>query len=92
MQRTINVAELKNRLCECLETVERGDEIVICKRNVPVARLTALPARRNRTRLGFDVGQVRWQGAVCAHAVGFAPGLGASTERAPDTAPVARSA
>jgi prevent-host-death family protein len=91
MRRVINVAELKNRLCECLDTVERGDELVICKRNVPVARLTALPARRNRTRLGFDAQRVRWSGDVCAAATGAVLPL-TEPKTAPEVPAPARSA
>ena len=59
MYKTINVADLKNRLSEHLEAVEAGQELVICRRNVPIARLTAMPVRRNTTQLGFDAGKIQ---------------------------------
>lgn len=57
--RAVNVADLKNRLSEYLDAVERGSEITICRRNIPFAKITAIPLRRNRTRLGFDRGKIR---------------------------------
>lgn len=69
MYKTINVAELKNRLSENLEAVERGQDLVICRRNVPIARLTAMPLRRNSTKLGFDTGRVQLLGEVTGPAL-----------------------
>jgi prevent-host-death family protein len=52
-----NIAELKNRLSEFLALVEKGEEIEIRKRNVPIARIVPLPPkRRNRTQLGSGIG------------------------------------
>ncbi|WP_226921439.1 type II toxin-antitoxin system Phd/YefM family antitoxin [Georgenia subflava] len=45
---TVNVQEAKTRLSELLGRVERGEEIVIARAGVPVARLAAVapvPAR-----------------------------------------------
>ena len=36
---TINVHEAKARLSELLDLLERGETIIICRRNVPVAEL-----------------------------------------------------
>lgn len=48
----VNVHEAKTRLSELLARVERGDEIVIARGGIPVARLVAYdpPAERE---LGF---------------------------------------
>lgn len=62
MSRAINVADLKNHLSEHLDAVEKGEEIVICRRNVPFARITRMPPRRNRTKLGFDRGRIEIRG------------------------------
>lgn len=59
MYKAVNVADLKNRLSQHLDEVEQGGELVICRRNVPIARLTAMPLRRNLTQLGFDAGNVQ---------------------------------
>jgi prevent-host-death family protein len=69
MYKTINVADLKNRLSENLEAVERGQELVICRRNIPIARVTAMPLRRNTTKLGFDAARVQLRGDVTGPAV-----------------------
>lgn len=68
MYRPINVADLKNRLSEHLESVEAGEELVICRRNIPIARLTGMPVRRNATQLGFDVGRIQLLGDVTSPA------------------------
>ncbi len=59
MQR-INVDEAKERLSHYLERVERGEVFIICRSNVPVAELRALPPIRTAPRkLGRHKGQVR---------------------------------
>ncbi len=40
--RSVNVATLKNRLSSYLRAVRRGEEILICDRNVPIARIVPL--------------------------------------------------
>ncbi len=55
-----NIAEFKNHLSEYLNQVQSGEEIQICKRNVPVARLMPIPqGRRNRTVLGCGKGSAK---------------------------------
>ena len=41
----VNVAEAKAHLSRYLESVERGETVVLCRRNVPVAEIRALPKR-----------------------------------------------
>jgi prevent-host-death family protein len=69
MSRAVNVADLKNHLSEHLDAVEKGEEIVICRRNVPFARIVGMPARRNRTKLGFDRGRIQIRGDVTGPAL-----------------------
>ncbi|MEW6278006.1 MAG: type II toxin-antitoxin system Phd/YefM family antitoxin [Candidatus Eremiobacterota bacterium] len=46
---TVNVHEAKTRLSQLLAQVEAGEEIVIARAGVPVARLVAvLPEKRKR--------------------------------------------
>jgi prevent-host-death family protein len=59
MTHQVNIAELKNRLSEYLEKVEQGDDIVICKRNVPVAKVEGIPTKENRSLPGWDRGRIR---------------------------------
>jgi len=54
MTHTVNVAVLKNNLSEFLGKVQSGDSILVCSRNKPVARITPLASRPNRSTQGFD--------------------------------------
>ena len=55
--KVVNVAEFKSRLSEYLAAVQNGEELEIRKRNVPLARVVPIPARRrNRTVLGSGRG------------------------------------
>ena len=57
---TTNIAELRNNLSGVLRRVERGEEVIIAKRNVPFAAIVPLPrAGGNRTRLGCLAGSVQ---------------------------------
>ena len=42
--KTVNIAELKNRLSSYLNEVRAGEEIVVRDREVPIARIIPLPA------------------------------------------------
>jgi antitoxin (DNA-binding transcriptional repressor) of toxin-antitoxin stability system len=53
----INIAEAKARLSYYLETVESGETIVLCRRNVPIAEIRPLPRRPREPRpVGIDRG------------------------------------
>jgi prevent-host-death family protein len=69
MFKAVNVADLKNHLSEHLDAVEKGEEIVISRRNIPFARITAMPLRRNRTKLGFDRGRIKIKGDITGPAI-----------------------
>jgi antitoxin (DNA-binding transcriptional repressor) of toxin-antitoxin stability system len=59
---TANVAELKSHFSRYLNLVENGESVQICKRNVAVAQIVPLAAKKkNKTRL--DCGQ----GTVVVH-------------------------
>jgi prevent-host-death family protein len=45
---TVNVHEAKSTLSQLLVQVEQGEDIVIARNGVPVARLTAVPRRIRR--------------------------------------------
>src|SRR5262245_3956478 len=56
----VNVFEAKAKLSEYLDQVERGEHVVICRRNHPVAELVPVAATRTTPRpigraLGFVV-------------------------------------
>lgn len=53
----INIAEAKNHLSNYLERVERGETIVLCRRNVPVAEIRPIAKRLQEPRpVGIDRG------------------------------------
>lgn len=63
--KTANVAELKKHLSSYLEMVERGEEVCICRRNVPIARLVSIDVPvPNRTVLGCGEGTVTYHADV----------------------------
>ena len=54
-----NVHEAKTNLSQLLKQAERGEDVVIMRDGVPVAKLVRCRAtRRRRNRLGFAAGQV----------------------------------
>lgn len=46
----VNIYEVKARLSEYLDLVERGERVLICRRNTPVAELRAVAAVRTEPR------------------------------------------
>jgi prevent-host-death family protein len=66
MNKTVNVAEFKNRFSELLALVENGDEVIVCRRNVPLARVEPIrkPAARRAQHsvVGCMKGTVRIHG------------------------------
>jgi len=46
----VNIADVKARLSEYLESVSQGETVVICRHNRPVAELRAIEARRTGSR------------------------------------------
>ncbi len=53
----VNIAEAKARLSSVLESVQRGETVVLCRRNVPIAEIRALPGLPAGERpVGIDRG------------------------------------
>ncbi|MFZ5569449.1 MAG: hypothetical protein ACOZF0_03535 [Thermodesulfobacteriota bacterium] len=50
----VNIAKFKDNISQMLLLVEKGQEIAICKRNVPIANLVPIERKNisNRTQLG----------------------------------------
>jgi len=46
----LNVHEAKTHLSRYLERVLQGEVILLCRRNVPIAEIRALPSKRTRKR------------------------------------------
>jgi prevent-host-death family protein len=56
----VNVHEAKAHLSRYLDRVARGETVVICRRNVPVAELRAVAGARSEPRqLGLALGSAR---------------------------------
>ena len=55
----VNIADAKAHFSRYLESVENGETVLVCRRNVPVAELRPVPKRPARTRpVGIDRGMV----------------------------------
>ena len=51
----VNLADAKARLSQYLASVERGETVILCRRNVPVAEIRALPKPLTQSRpVGTD--------------------------------------
>jgi prevent-host-death family protein len=46
----VNIAEMKAKLSEFVDAVGRGEQVIICKHNRPVAELRAIEATRTAPR------------------------------------------
>jgi len=56
----LNIHEAKTHLSKYLPNLERGETILLCKRNVPVAEIRPVPHRPMKKRpIGLDKGLVR---------------------------------
>ena len=53
-----NMHEAKTQLSRIIERVERGEEIIIDRAGVPVAKVVPLVRRVNRTAVGSLAGQL----------------------------------
>lgn len=55
----VNIFEAKAKLSEYLEAVARGERVMICKRNRPIAELRAVDAAPAARQLGAAAGAVK---------------------------------
>lgn len=57
----VNVQEAKTHLSKYLDEVEKGEVVVVCRHNKPIAELRAIqPAVRPSRPLGLYKGQISW--------------------------------
>lgn len=60
VMKTANIAEFKMSLSRFIADVERGEEVEIRRRNLPIARVVPIPSsKRNETKLGAGAATVR---------------------------------
>ena len=56
----LNVHEAKTHLSRYLERLERGETIILCRRNIPIAEIRPLPRiRRTKRPIGLAKGKLR---------------------------------
>lgn len=56
----LNIHEAKTHLSRYLARLEKGETILLCRRNTPIAEIRAIPAARKKPRpLGLAKGTVR---------------------------------
>ena len=56
----LNIHEVKTHLSRYLAKVARGETIVLCKRNIPIAEIRPLPQRRKGKRpIGLAKGEFK---------------------------------
>lgn len=46
----VNIADLKAKLSEYIDAVARGEQVIVCNRNQPVAELRAIEPKRTTPR------------------------------------------
>ncbi len=71
MARTVNIAELKNRLSAYLDLVRQGEEIIVRNRSTPVAKIIPLAAAEDygaEERRLIAAGQLRPASRSADHA------------------------
>lgn len=73
MSTSVNIAEFKDRLSEFLDLVEKGGEVIVCRRNVPLVKLESLrkpgPLKKAGSAIGCMKGSVQIHGDLTEPAV-----------------------
>lgn len=68
MATRVNTAEFKDRLSEFLEIVEKGGQVIICRRNIPLAKVESIRkpvgGRTGQSVVGCMKGSVKILGDV----------------------------
>ena len=64
MTKQATVAELEKGLTAYLAEVESGNEILICKQNVPLAKIVPITSHKNTSRAGREKGNIAILGDV----------------------------
>lgn len=58
--RRLNICELKTHLSKYLAKLEKGETILLCRRNEPIAEIRPLSAKRKKPRpIGLDEGKIK---------------------------------
>jgi len=66
--KTLNVSEAKTHFSSVVDQVEQGETVLICRRNLPVAKMTSVaPDRVSKGKHHTVIGWAKGTGA-CIHA------------------------
>ncbi len=73
MSTTVNIAEFKDRLSEFLDLAEKGGEVIVCRRNVPLVKLESVRkpilVRKSASAIGCMKGSVQIHGDLTEPAI-----------------------
>jgi len=73
MSTSVNIAEFKDRLSEFLDLVEKGGEVIVCRRNVPLVKLESIrkhgPVKKTASAIGCMKGSVLIHGDLTEPAI-----------------------
>ena len=73
MSTTVNIAEFKDRLSEFLDLAEKGGEVIVCRRNVPLVKLKSVRkpilASKTASAIGCMKGSVQIHGDLTEPAI-----------------------
>lgn len=56
---SVNIQDAKTHFSALIEAVERGESVIICKRNLPVAELKPVRVKRKPRQLGLWKGRFK---------------------------------
>lgn len=57
--KTVNVHDAKTHLSRLLKDVQNGEEVIIARKNVPVAKLIYIQPKINKRKIGSAKGQIK---------------------------------
>jgi antitoxin (DNA-binding transcriptional repressor) of toxin-antitoxin stability system len=56
----LNVHEAKTHLSKYLDKLEKGETILLCRRNEPIAEIRSITPKRKKPRpIGLDAGKIK---------------------------------
>lgn len=61
--KTLNVSEAKTQFSSVVDWVTQGETVLICKRNLPVAKITGLPVDGSKEKHHTVIGWAKGSGA-----------------------------
>ena len=56
---SVNLHEAKTKLSYFVSLAEKGQEIILCKRNIPIVKISALKKNINKRPFGLAKGKIK---------------------------------